>query len=181
MGPTLSKYSTMISSIVFHAQRLHQGVYCSRATLDSETNEWRYEDAVTSGAILLAVVVDALGAILQMIVETVRCLRPDSDEEPSEIMGPASKVTEYGKDACALLKEARDQLIKEADGRDKNGNIGPVVTPEAITIALLERLACGVLREGTIDIIYLYEECLEYLVWSHIILAKSMLTSHYRR
>ena len=159
----------MVSSIVFHAQRLHQGVYCSRAVDDPKTSEWRYEDAVAKGAILLAVVVDALGAILQMIVETVRCLRDDSNEEPSDIMDPASKVTEHGKDACEFLKEARDQLIKEADGRDKNGNIGPVVTPEAITIALLERLACGVLRNGTVDIIHLYEECLEHLVYSPMV------------
>lgn len=163
LGPTLSKYSTMVSNIVFHAKRLHQGVYCSRAVHDPKANEWYYEDAVAKGAILLAVVVDALGAIIQMIVETVRCLRDESDEEPSDIMGPTSKVTGYGKDACEFLKGARDQLIKEADGRDKNGNIGPVVTPEAITIALLERLACGVFRNGTVDIIHLYEECLEHL------------------
>ncbi len=171
----------MISSIVFHAQRLHQGVYCSRATHDSDTNEWRYKDAVAKGAILLAVVVDALGAILQMIAETVRCLRGGSDEDFSDIMGPASKITEHGKDACELLKEARDQLIKEADGRDKNGNIGPVVTPEAITITLLERLACGVLRNGNVDIIHLYEECLECLVWSLVLTTESMLKSNHRR
>ena len=155
----------MVSSIVFHAQRLHQGIYCSRAVHDSQTNEWGFKDAVSDGAILLAVVVDALGAIIQMIVETVRCLRDHSDEENCDMMSSASKITEHGKDARNLLEEARDQLIKEADGRDKNGSIGPVVTPEAITIALLERLACGVLRHGTIDIIHLYEECLEHLVY----------------
>ena len=153
----------MVSSIVFHAQRLHQGVYCSRAVHDRDTNEWVYVDTVAEGAILLAAVVDALGAILQMIVETVSYLRDDLDD-PSDIMKPTSKVTEHGRDACELLKEARDQLIREADGRDKNGNIGPVVTPEAITITLLERLTCGVLRDGTFDVIHLYEECLEHLV-----------------
>ena len=153
----------MVSSIVFHAQRLHQGVYCSRAIHDDQTNEWRTEDGVANGAILLAVVVDALGAILRMIVETVKCLR-DINEETVDIMGPAWKISEHGKDACELLKEARDQLIKEADGRDKNGSIGPVVTPEAITIALLDRLISGVLHNGSFDIIYLYEECLEHLV-----------------
>ena len=181
LRPALTKYSTMISSIVFHARRLHQGVYCSRATHDSKTKEWRYDDAVAKGAILLAVVVDALGAILQMIAETVRCLRGCLDEDFSDIMGPASKITEHGKDACELLKEARDQLIKEADGRDKNGSIGPVVTPEAVTIALLERLACGVLRNGTIDIIHLYEECLEHLVRSTTITIESKLMRLCRR
>lgn len=171
----------MISKIVFHAQRLHQGVYCSRAIHDPDTNEWRYKDSVAKGAILLAVVVDALGAILHMIVETVRCLRDDSEEGPSEIIGLTSKVTEYSKDACEFLKEAKDQLIKEADGRDKNGIIGPVVTPEAITIALLERLTCGVLRNGTIDIVHLYDECLEDLVYPPMMKTQSTLICHYRR
>ena len=152
-----------MSSIVFHAQRLHQGVYCSRVIHDESTDQWRVENGVANGAILLAVVVDALGIILRMIVETVKSLR-DIDDQAEDVMGPASKITEYGKDACELLKEARDQLIREADGRDKNGNIGPVVTPEAMTIALLERLSSGVLHDGTLDIIHLYEECLEHLV-----------------
>ena len=171
----------MVSSIVFHAQRLHQGVYCSRTVHNPKTNEWRHEHAVANGAILLAVVVDALGAILQMIIETVRCLRHYSDEETSDIMDPASKVTEHGKDAGKLLEEARDQLIKEADGRDKNGSIGPVVTPEAISITLLQRLACGVLRDGTIDIIHLYEECLEHLVCPPLASVPIMLTAAFRR
>ena len=165
----------MMSSIVFHAKRLHQGVYCSRSVHDGETDEWR--DAVANGAILLAVVVDALGAILRMIVETAKCLR-DTDDETDSIMGERSKITEHGKDACDLLKEARDQLIREADGRDRNGNIGPVVTPEAITFALLERLASGVLHQGTLDIIHLYEECLEFLACRPPYVTHSELTCY---
>ena len=75
-----------MSSIVFHAQRLHQGVYCSRAVPNSEDQEWRTLDAVANGAILLAVVVDALGATLRMLVETLKCLR-DLEEESDDIMG----------------------------------------------------------------------------------------------
>jgi len=153
----------MVASIVFHAQRLHQGVYCLRVVYDDETKEWGTEDAVANGAIILAAVVDALGAILRMVVETVKSLR-DRDEEVDDILSPACKISEHAKDACELLKEARDQLIREADGRDKNGTIGPIVTPEAIAITLLERLASGVLYDGALDIIHLYEECLEHLV-----------------
>lgn len=181
MSRTLNEYLKMVSDIVSLAQRLHQGVYCSRAVPDPTAEEWRYEDTVAEGAILLAVVVDALGAILQMIVETVRCLRAGLDEEPSDIVGPNSKVTEHYKDARGFLQEARDQLIKEADGRDKNGNIGPVVTPEAVTIALLERLACGVLRNETVDIIHIYEICLEHLVCSPMKGISCMLTRRNRR
>ena len=147
-----------MASIVSHARRLHQGVYCSRVLQDGTTNEWHHEDDVAKGAILLAVMVDALGEILQMVVETVRCLGSDSSRLKD------SALFEHGKEACELLKAARDQLIREADGRDKNGNVGPVVTPEAITISLFERLSSEVLGYGTIDIISLYEECLEHLV-----------------
>ena len=141
-----------------HAHRLHQGVYCSRALHNDTTKEWHHENALAEGAILLAVMVDALGEILQMVVETVRCLRSDS------LRLKDSALFEHGKEACELLKAARDQLIREANGRDKNGNVGPVVTPEAITISLLERLSFGVRESGTIDIIHLYEKCLEHLV-----------------
>ena len=147
-----------MASIVSHARRLHQGVYCARAVHDGTTNEWHHEAAVAEGAILLAVMVDALGEILHMVVETVRCLRSNSNRLQD------SALFEYGMEACELLEAARDQLIREADVRDKNGNVGPVVTPEAITISLLERLSSGVLGCGTIDIVSLYGECLEHLV-----------------
>lgn len=79
-----------MSSIIFHAQRLHQGVYCSRIFHDPEHDEWRTQDAVANGAVLLAVVVDALGAILRMIVETLMCLR-DLEEESDDIVGGSSR------------------------------------------------------------------------------------------
>ena len=147
----LEQYLKLVASIVSHARRLHQGVYCSRALQDDTTEEWHYKNAVAEGAILLAVMVDALGEIIQMVVETVRCLRIDS------------RVLK-DSEACELLKAALDQLIREASGQDKNGNVGPVVTPEPIITSLLERLSFGVLGPGTVDIIHLYEECLEHLV-----------------
>ena len=187
LATTIQKYSALVSNISSIAQRLHEGVYCFRVVQDPRSKEWRYEDAVADSAILLAVIVDATGAILRMIVETIRSLRDkdvygdkdengdghengdedenvDEDENDDDIMSPARQISRHGKDACELFRNARDQLIKEADGRDKNGNIGPVVTTEAVTIALLESLASGVLHNGTLDIILLYEECLEYLV-----------------
>ena len=164
MRPVLRKYSAIVFNIVFHAQRLHQGVYCMRTIQDPMTGEWRYMHLVAKGAVLLAVVVDALGAILQMVVETVRYLRSGSGSYLGDFTGPTSSIKEHGNEAYKLLKAARDQLIREADGRDKNGNIGPVVTPEAITTALLEGLVSGVDHAGAIDIIHLYEESLEHLV-----------------
>ena len=79
-----------MSSIIFHAQRLHQGVYCSRVFYDPKHHEWRTQDALANGAVLLAVVVDALGAILRMIVETLMCLR-DLEKESDDIIGGSSR------------------------------------------------------------------------------------------
>lgn len=107
--------------------------------------------------------VDALGAVFHMLVETLRCLRRHEDNA-GDIMGPKSSILQYGKEACDLLETARDHLIREANGTANKNSIGPVVTPEAIAIALLDRLTSGVFFTGSIDIINLYEECLEHLV-----------------
>ena len=153
----------MVSDIIYYAQRLHHGVYCSRFVQDEHTKEWSNKDGIANGTVLLTVIVDAFESILRMIVETLKALRI-REEITDDMMGPSSKVTGYGKEACESLQLARDQLIKEVDGQNRNDNIGPVITPEAITIALLGRLASGVLHDGAFDIILLYEEYLEYLV-----------------
>lgn len=107
--------------------------------------------------------VDALGEVFHMLVETLRCLR-SHEYETGGIMGPESLILKYGKEACDLLETARDQLVREANGTANNNSIGPVVTPEAIAIALFDRLTSGVFFTGSIDVINLYEECLEHLV-----------------
>lgn len=107
--------------------------------------------------------VDALGAVFHMLVETVRYIH-SKENKAGDIMGPKSLIQEYGKEACDLLETARDQLVREANGTANNNSIGPVVTPEAIAIALFDRLTNGVFFTGTIDVINLYEECLEHLV-----------------
>ena len=107
---------------------------------------------------LLGVMVDALFKVFQMVVKTVRCLRSDSPRLQN------SALFERGKEACEFLQAARDQLIREMDGRHDNGDIGPVVIPEAIKISLLERLSSGVLGFGTFNVINFYEEFLEHTV-----------------
>ena len=93
-------------------------------------------------------------------VEYLRRTNPPNQLEPEG----ESKVAKYGSEALKSLKNARNQLIRGADGRNGNDIIGPVLTPEAIVITLIERLALGVCGSGKIDIILMYEECLEKLV-----------------
>ena len=175
LNPILKKYLKMVSDIIYHAQRLHHGVYCSRFVQDETTKEWSNKDGIANGTVLLTVIVDAFESILRMIVETLKALRI-REEITDDMMGPSSKVTGYGKEACESLQLARDQLIKEVDGQNRNDDIGPVITPEAITIALFDRLASGVLHDGALDIILLYDEYLEYLVCRESILICSWLT-----
>lgn len=119
------------------------------------------EDAISEGAILLSSMVDALGSIFNMLVEAVRDVRHDANQSScgKEVSGHYSEV-------CRLLETARDELITEASGAAAGENVGPVLTPEAILIMLMERLVCGVFRSGNVNIISILEECLEQLVRS---------------
>ena len=62
------------------------------------------------------------------------------------------------------MKIAGDELISEATGAAPGDNVGPVVTPEAMLIMIIERLVGGVFGTGSVDVINLLEECLEQLV-----------------
>lgn len=149
------------------AIRLHQGVYCSEFKQVPGLGEWREEDTIAESAVLLSSTVEALGAIFRILVESVRFVRSDPEMNKAAIMEPSSVVFQHAKEASKFLRVARDQLIRKADGKDKNDTTGPVLTPEAITITLMRRLVSGVFGSGTIDIINLYEECLEHLVLYH--------------
>lgn len=160
----LHSLSSALTTIIADATRLHQGVYCSEYKQVPSPGPWREEVAIGEGAVLLSSTVEALGAIFRILVESVRFIRSGRELNNAAIMEPSSAVHQYTKEASKFLKLARDQLIRKADGKDKNDTIGPVLTPEAVTITLMRRLVSGVFGCGTIEIINLYEECLEHLV-----------------
>ena len=120
-------------------------------------------DAISGNAILLASIVDALGAIFNMMVAAVRDERPRS-KSSQERATLSNNVSNYADEACELLETARDKLITEATGAAPGENVGPVLTPEAIIIMLMERLVRGVFGTGNVEVIAVYEECLEHLV-----------------
>ncbi|KAL8727658.1 MAG: hypothetical protein Q9166_005894 [cf. Caloplaca sp. 2 TL-2023] len=143
------------------ASRIHLGVHFERHKRSVAGGPQEYEDDISEHAILEDSMVKALRGIFCMILEALR-----NDESGSGDLAEKnlpSKVEYYGKEACRLLKSARDQLIAEATGTTPERNVGPVVTPEAILIKTLGRLSRGVFGSGTVDIINIYEECLEQL------------------
>lgn len=122
----------------------------------------KVEQDISKHAILQATMVDALGAVFNMLVAAVRESR--SRHSTNSNVVPWRRASIHGKEARRLLEKARDRLIAEATGSAPGQDLGPVITPEPIMIMLLERLAYGVYGSGTIDIVNIFEECLEQLV-----------------
>lgn len=155
----LHDFSSELTVIIAYAKRSHQGVYCSEVKQIPGPGVWREEGSIAESAVLLSATVEALGAIFRTLVESIRFVRSGPETHKAAMMGPSSVVSQHAKEAFRFLRIARDQLIKKADGKDKNDMTGPVLTPEAIAITLMRRLVSGVIGSGTIDIINLYEEC----------------------
>ena len=145
------------------AERLHLGVYIQR-TKSVAGRQDEYQDEISESAILLASMVDALGAVFNFIVEAVRFARHESSSRKEQGLPLGKRAVGYCNEACRLLEVARGQLITEASGVRPGENLGPIVTPEAILIMSMERLVRGVYGTGSIDIINVLEECLEQLV-----------------
>lgn len=140
------------------AERIHLGVYYQHSV--GTPLGGVAKDAISKNAILLASMVDTLGAIFNLLLEAIR----DARQCQISMTILAKKVSKHGDEACKLLEKARDELIAEATGAVPGENVGPVLTPEAILIMLIERLVQGVYGTGSVEIISIYEECLELLV-----------------
>ena len=108
--------------------------------------------------------VDAFGAIFNILVEAASDVIGDAKQPQC-----GKKVSNSYREAHSLLETARDELIVEASGVAAIEHIGPVLTPEAILIMHMERLVCGVYKNGNVDIISILEECLERLVGLQVI------------
>ena len=108
--------------------------------------------------------VDALGAVFNMLIEAVREVQSEDRPVGGQRSTCGKKVVSNCEEACRLLDQAKDELINEATGAAAGENIGPVLTPEAILIVIMERLGGGVFGQGSVDVINIYEECLEHLV-----------------
>ncbi|KAL8872906.1 MAG: hypothetical protein Q9174_001543, partial [Haloplaca sp. 1 TL-2023] len=143
------------------AELLHIGVHYKRRIQEAGQPD-EYHDDIVDTAILQATMLDALGAIYNLLVETVHGASQAwrHSKQPSVL---SKQAIVYSDEACRQLEKARNDLITEAIGTAPGENVGPVVTPEAILIMILERLAQGVFGTGSVDIINILEECLELL------------------
>ena len=139
-------------------KKIHLGVLCRRR--ESAGSGQRVDkDTVSDGAVLLSSMVDAFGSIFNLLIAAAGEVVCDA-----QLVICGKKVQKLYEEAKELLATARDELIVEASGVTSGEYIGPVLTPEAILIMQLERLVCGVYKDGNVDMIKVYEECLEHLV-----------------
>lgn len=146
-----------MNDIILKAELIHLGVYY-------EVRDEDPKGAVAECAILLSSMVDALGNVFHMLVEAVRDVRSKRRDPNSPQSLCNSKVVKYCGEATLLLETAKNELISEATGAVSGENVGPVLTPEALLIIFMERLRKGVSGKGNVDVINIFEECLEDLV-----------------
>lgn len=119
---------------------------------------------LAEGTTLLSALVDALGSIFHMFVEAVRYSNSWADGKETSMLAPDSEVAKYLGETSRHLQNAKNQLIRVVNGEEKADTLAPVLTPEGIAISTMERLTSGMYKNKTLDIVGMYEECLEYLV-----------------
>ena len=157
----IKSFCTKLLELSASAAYVHLGVHFDRLT-ESSNHSISKEKAISESAILLSSMVDALGAIFHALAGSVQELEVEKDQTPCRECGV--KVNNFFDEARRYLKTAGDELISEARGGPNGKLVGPIITPEAILIKLIERLVCGVFRSGNVDIINMLEQCLENLV-----------------
>ena len=164
----MSILNEKLENINLRSEKLHRGVYYKRIVIGAEGEVER--DAISENATLPTVIVDALGAIFNMIVRAVYDARYGpalNHPESLRIRGPpkvGKSVPYYATEACEMLWLARNQLITDSTGFSSSEHIGPVLTPQTLLILLMERLANGVYGCGNVEITAVLNESLAQLV-----------------
>ena len=150
------------------AEEIHFGVHYKRTVLEPHGKV--LQDAISGSATLQALIVDALGSVFEMIVQAVRDARIGTAYKVPKCLWSGSfpsqrlKVSHIANYACGLLEAAKDQLISDSTGIVSSAHIGPILTPQALLILLLERLVNGVYGSGSFDVVAVLDESLARLV-----------------
>lgn len=146
-----------LTDIVGLAELLHKGVRKRKTSLVSNNERENIDSLVIQSPIP-----DALEHTLYFLFDVVKYISTRSADDPPGNFSWA--VGKRLKDVEDALKLAQKYLIEEADQSALDAGLGPVVTPEAITLLLLERLSRGVYKNGFINVLEVYEKIVEKLV-----------------
>ena len=164
-GPPLGMniFVQELQKVIAGARELQLGMLSLRSVEDRRHDGHEQND---HGEIklLLEVIVDAFQAVFSILFWTVRYLWVQASSSDGSSSKISSFIGRHVKECCKLLADAKDRLIVEANEINHDKDLGPVVTPEAIIIMLLERLSRGVYLDGTVDVMDLYEKIVEKIV-----------------
>lgn len=150
-----------MSDIIGLAELLHRGVRKYKLKRDDGTTAAEDVENVTA-AVMKTPIPAALEHTILFLFSVIKY---SSRRSQASSFGDIAFTRATGpnfKAATRDLKMAQNYLIAATDESDKG--LGPIVTPEAILLILLERLSRGVYKNGSIDVIDLYERIVEKLV-----------------
>jgi hypothetical protein len=153
-----------LRKIISGAKELQLGMLSLRSVQDRR-HDGHEQNNHTEIKLLLEVMVDVFEAVFSILFETVRYLWAHGSSSPKRSSKISSFIGRQVKESLQLLVDAKARLIVEADEINHDKDLGPVVTPEAIIIMLLERLSRGVYLNGTVDVMDLYERIVEKIVY----------------
>src|SRR4051794_16288786 len=118
----------------------------------------------TDVKLLLEVIVDAFETVFHVLFGAVQYFWNKAAASDTNRSSISDFIDKHVNECCRLLVVAKARLIVEADEINHDKGLGPVVTPEAIIIMLLERLSRGIYHNATIDVLDLYEKIVEKIV-----------------
>lgn len=152
-----------LQQIISGASELHLGMRSLRS-VQSGRDDGLEQNGDADIKLLLEVIVDAFEAVFSVLFGAVRYFWTQASASSGNSSHISSFIGRHVNESCRLLVVAKARLIVEADEINHDKGLGPVVTPEAIIIMLVERLSRGVYLSTTIDVMDLYEKIVEKIV-----------------
>jgi hypothetical protein len=152
-----------LSDLVGLAEILHRGVRKYESKVDDGTDESQKTVNVEL-AVIQKPIPEAFESIYHFLFEVAKYGTMQTQNSPLNPTAFSGATGRHLKEAEDALNTAQDYLIAAADDDALGKSLGPVVTPEAILLLLLERLSRGVYKNGSIDMMDLYEKVVEKLV-----------------
>jgi hypothetical protein len=152
-----------LQQITSAAKEIHLGMRSLRS-LYTDRQGSPNQSGDTDVKLLLEVIVDAFEVVFHVLFGAVQYFWNKAATPDNNRSRISDFINNHVNECCRLLVVAKARLIVEADEINHDKEFGPVVTPEAITIMLLERLSRGVYHNATIDVLDLYEKIVEKIV-----------------
>ena len=133
------------------AQKIHLGVKSLTHVSAPGSNAHTVPaEGLMDGTVLLSSIIEALAGILRLPIIAVAVKVDD-----------VSTISQCAQGVIAALERAQGQLIREADRDSDSDTPGPILTPEGAAIALMNRLVSGTYSRASLNVVGIYELCLE--------------------